>query len=188
VKPIISCCGPNSTGTTLSFPRILSRSQDIQEEKKPTTLLKILEDAIEADFSIPGSPVGSASSVNSLDEATLAFGSAEMTSTVQGLLENAFKVDYNQYGIPGSPVGSLISLDETTQTASGSTMPHSETDNELCMALDAMAEETEFASFVARNVWEECGDLKTTLLVLRAMKDAADRVFTYWETVYHVVM
>jgi hypothetical protein len=37
------------------------------------------------------------------------------------------------------------------------------------------AERRGFAIFVARNVWERCRDVETTLVVLQAMRDAANR-------------
>jgi hypothetical protein len=50
-----------------------------------------------------------------------------------------------------------------------------------------MAEETEFAGFVARNVWEECGDLETTFRVLQAMKDAADSACAAYIRKLHIM-
>lgn len=52
----------------------------------------------------------------------------------------------------------------------------SDISHELWVTLDAMAEETGFEGFVARNVWEKCWDIETTQLVLQAMKDAANNV------------
>jgi hypothetical protein len=42
--------------------------------------------------------------------------------------------------------------------------------------LQMVAEERGFAVGVARNVWERCRDVETTLAVLEAMRDAANRV------------
>jgi len=156
-----------------------------------SAILRLLEAAFTADYNpygIPDSPTGS---LVSLDDATeVPSGSTKVASGSTVSCSPSPIPDVEKASVPvgGAPsisksvdqglskVPASLMVNTTSKQDYNTIQSLSPKINRLCMELDVMAEETGFAVCVARNVWERCRDLETTLIVLQAMRDAANSV------------